>query len=288
MIGLGGSVWFHLVLGPSMLPVPSQISVSFFMFGKFSTILSSNTFLIHFYLSSGTPIVCRLAHFILLSHRSHLCIRWTFLSAQWPLVALIGQNLLPGCQGRSPELWVQTSYVSLKCVFFLLPTLGTLPLLLQGPHQSHHPCTPHKWHVSFSMSSFCPRASPGSQGSLSPPCKTTRLGCPGCSSTPSLGQVSTHAISLFSQSPPRTQVPIQCFSPSPTQLLVYHPYNLGCRGVFLPVSSQFSRRTVLHINVFLMCLQGEVSSTSSYFAFLLPPLLQFIMSPAMYFGLQLE
>lgn len=35
-------------------------------------------------------------------------------------------------------------------------------------------------------------------------------------------------------------------------------YSLGCRRLFLPVSNLFSMRIALHVEVFLMCLQGRV------------------------------
>lgn len=40
-------------------------------------------------------------------------------------------------------------------------------------------------------------------------------------------------------------------------------YSLGCRGVFLPVSSLFSVRVASHVDTFLMCSWRELSSTSS-------------------------
>ena len=55
----------------SFLPVSGY--VSFFRSGKFSAVISSNTFLIPFslFFLSGTLIMCRLACFIL-SYRSHM------------------------------------------------------------------------------------------------------------------------------------------------------------------------------------------------------------------------
>ena len=44
----------------------------------------------------------------------------------------------------------------------------------------------------------------------------------------------------------------------PNSVSVDASYNLGCRRLFLPVSSLFSMRIALHVEVFLMCLQGTV------------------------------
>lgn len=54
-----------------------------------------------------------------------------------------------------------------------------------------------------------------------------------------------------------------------TQLHVGLSYSLGCRGVFLPVSSYFSLGIVAHIGAFLMYASGAVSSMSSYSAILI-------------------
>ena len=77
MICVGFSLFEFTVFG-SLCTSYRWIFVSFFRFGKFSAIISSNTLSIPFSPSSpsGIPIVCRLAHFIL-SHRS--CILLSFL-----------------------------------------------------------------------------------------------------------------------------------------------------------------------------------------------------------------
>ena len=65
------------------------VSVFLFRFGKFSAIISSNTFSIPFSLSSpsGSPIMCRLARFIL-SHRS--CLSLLFFGLSFCLLFWLG------------------------------------------------------------------------------------------------------------------------------------------------------------------------------------------------------
>ena len=48
----------------------------------------------------------------------------------------------------------------------------------------------------------------------------------------------------------------------PTWFHVELSCSLGCEGIFWPVSSYFSVEIVLHVDVFLMYLWGEVISTS--------------------------
>ena len=76
------SLWGQLVWDPLCFP---YLDVSFFRFGKFAAIISSNTFSVLFSLSSppGISIMRRLAHFIL-SHRSLILLsffKFGFLSA---------------------------------------------------------------------------------------------------------------------------------------------------------------------------------------------------------------
>ena len=61
------------------------------------------------------------------------------------------------------------------------------------------------------------------------------------------------------------------FSSLPTWLHTHLSYSLDCSSVFLPVSSLFSMRTAPRVEVFLMCLWGEVNPTSSYSAILISP-----------------
>ena len=54
----------------------------------------------------------------------------------------------------------------------------------------------------------------------------------------------------------------------PTQFHVDFSYSLVCMRVFLPVSSLFSVRIALYVEIFLMCSWEEVSSVSSYSIFI--------------------
>ena len=78
MISLGMGL-FGFILFATFYVSCTWISVSFFRFGKFSTIIFSNTFSIPFSLSStsGVPIMCRLAGFVL-SHRSCMLLSFFF------------------------------------------------------------------------------------------------------------------------------------------------------------------------------------------------------------------
>ena len=57
-------------------------------------------------------------------------------------------------------------------------------------------------------------------------------------------------------------------------------YTLSCRRVFLHFSRLLSVRITLHVDVFLMCSYGEVSSASSYFTILISSL--FILNVGTY------
>ena len=67
------------------------------------------------------------------------------------------------------------------------------------------------------------------------------------------------------------------FSSLPTWLHTDLPYSLDCSSIFLPVSSLFSVRTAPCVEVFLMCLWGEVNPTSSYSAIFISPWLEFLI-----------
>ena len=68
---------FGFILIETLCASCSQISVSFCRFGKFSAIISSNTFSITFSSPSGIPIKYRLGCFIL-SHRYHILLSFFF------------------------------------------------------------------------------------------------------------------------------------------------------------------------------------------------------------------
>ena len=81
---------------------------------------------------------------------------------------------------------------------------------------------------------------------------------------------STRSVALTTHSPPVYSPFLTrlCFS-TLTPLHMDLSYSLGCRGVFLPVSSYFSLRIVAHVGAVLMYPSGEVSSMSSYSAILI-------------------
>ena len=57
----------------------TYISISFFRFGKFPAIISSNTFSIPFYLSSPSGSLMHKLTCFILSHRSHILLSFFFL-----------------------------------------------------------------------------------------------------------------------------------------------------------------------------------------------------------------
>lgn len=142
----------------------------------------------------------------------------------------------------------------------LLTALSTLLLgaskghtLMSGAQTAHSP-------------PVSPRGPPISQGSSSPLCRTPGLGCPVCGFHCSLPeQVSTVYSSFSSEPPPRG---------TGTNLFTFLPFLSDYLWLFLTALvikesfCQFPVQTVLHIDVFLLCLWREVSFMTSYFAIL--------------------
>lgn len=91
---------------------------------------------------------------------------------------------------------------------------------------------------------------------LSPVCRTPGLGHPVGDTTFSLPRENVH-LCPFPFSPfLGAQFPTQYFSSCPTRLLVDLFYNLGCVGVFLPVSIWLSMRIASYVGVFLMFVES--------------------------------
>ena len=110
---------------------------------------------------------------------------------------------------------------------------------------------------------------PTSQGYSSSLCQTLGPGFPILGSNYSLPREDPHLSNPFPLNPfPGHMYLPDNFSFLPTQFHFLYPY---LSGVVLPVFSQFSVRILPHVNVFLMCLWGEVSSISSYSAVLISP-----------------
>ena len=147
-------------------------------------------------------------------------------------------------------------------VVFSSPWFGSKPA---------HACTPHKWRPGFPQPSWSLQRSSHQPKGLIPRAGHRYWATPSVAHTAhSPGRVSVCGISLF------LWVPSQGhrswpnhFSSLPTQLHMYLSDSLGCTVVLMTVSSYFSVRIVLHVDVFLMCLWGEVSFTSSYSAILI-------------------
>ena len=159
--------------------------------------------------------------------------------------------------------------------FFFFLNIELYELFMYFGYQSliHH--TICSYFLPFSKLGYVPR-----QSWESFPCPLgPALGKSQCVRPPHSGVQASHSRPIIPSGPPTAKgsvlphLGIQDWDTRavllPTRLHMALPYSLGCTGVFLPVSSQFSGRTVLHVDVFSMCLCVVVCSTSAYYTVLI-------------------
>lgn len=79
-----------------------------------------------------------------------------------------------------------------------------------------------------------------------------------------LGRISKPVISTSLLCPKDVGPNLIAFIPFLSDFVWIFLYILSFKIIFLPVSSLFLARLALHVDVFFMCLWGEVSSMSSY------------------------
>ena len=119
MVSLGVDLFGFILFG-TLCAFCTLIPVSFFRFGKFLAIISSNTFSIPFFLSSpsGIHIMCRLSSFIS-SHRSCILLSFlfhlSFCCSDWMISTILSSRLLihPWLFVASRLVFILTSELSI-------------------------------------------------------------------------------------------------------------------------------------------------------------------------------